>query len=1645
MVKPLTRLLCALTILVGTIGFTGELLANSEADTKNQDFSFNPSNGILSGRTVSESQNQKDIRFLEAGIEDHSYGAFVRSLVKKSIIQNLEKAAALPPLPPPPYSPPGAVISQVNNGNDDAEENLSSGSVSTGSSDLELGEDSSPQIVGMRFTNITVPKGAKIVAAYIEFETDETDSGTTSVSISGESSDDASGFSGSNYELSNRPKTSATVSWNNIGAWNTVNENHKTPDLSTIIQEIVNRSGWSSGNDMALYIQGSGSRTAESYNGESSAAPRLIITYDKTPLEANLEKSWAMTSAPYEFFSYDPDPNCGSGDWQAFWTKFISPEIFYFDEYDNGSAIMHGTIQNKTNSNDTWNIYMRFHKKRNWNQWSSLGRVHYENGYGECSDNRFDWSYYEIDSLTSRWVGPNGSANEGKFVTISHNPTSFMKGTQVGFGSSNYNGDNCSSMQVRGWFNMKGDLNLPCGDFGSDLAGLDYSSACVIPNNGFESGGDFFQIPSGTNITSDAYSGTKGASVNGDWTTISQSNLPVVANAVYKFGAYAKVSGSPDWTGIGIEFFDGNGRYINKVVTGFSGSSWKLYEVASQAPPNAAYMELWAYKGSGGSISLDDWCLEVVELPVFGSCTGLANPGFESSVGSEWGPWGDVSRSSDRVNGSYAGRIRSGNGGLEQTFSITPNTTYELEFYTKQSGAIDWAGVGIDFYDASYNHLFTVNSDGFGSAWQQQSVVAESPANAAFAKVWVSKYGTGELMLDEFCFHSYQNTNEPGVCFGLENTDFENGENGWSDDGTYVYIDADANGGSGAMRVRGDNAYFYNTTDITAKPGQLYSFVFYGKVEGNPDWAEVGIKFQNSSHQDIGSTIMPMKNSGSYQLYTIQATAPANATYVGVWGYKEGGTGSSLYVDDVCISFEPTPIFNEFEVGCGCGENLLGNGGFESVNNPSWDYTIGNNPADALARNDASTLRPWIAGLSSRYMFLVDNRARTTNNPEGDYFVWLPNNGDCWISDTHLSNDLNLEDGEEYEICFYAAAWKAHLDGNGFPTGNTVQQDGSILNMEFENSGGNVYVVGTWSIPLNQDWTNLNWKKYSYRFTYSTSNPIKAFYFTNARYNVGVVIDAVSLSKVNCPEIVSTCPTGSLNLERWINIGGSSLDDLYTYDKYPNQPDETLTISSYQGDMNAMDNYGVRVRGYIVPTITGNYTFTLTSDDDGDFFLSTDASAVNKRLVAEVNGWTGVTEFTKFNTQTSSQIYLEAGKRYYTELTMKEGGGGDHFQVYWQTPSNNTRVVIPGSNLAPFECEGAVEICYNGIDDDGDGFIDCFDSECGPVDAEASTDVPKSIPSSGTSTKTSVINLTRTGTVKDVNVHNVDVTHTYTGDLDIKLRSPDGTEVLLWNNSCSDKNDIYISFDDEASPGNWPCPATNGNTYKPYQALNRFNGKPIEGNWTLIISDNGDGDGGSLNGWELEIQEYCIPECTDNILENASFEDGITGWSIYNGSYNTVSQYVVEGNKIVWVYPSSTGSEAYIYQDVEGIVPGELYFMNFYAGTHNTSYNHEVRFEFYDASNNLVGTVTEPVNHDVDDDNILLYYEIEGIAPATATRLRVIGAVDGDYLKFERLCLTGPLCTGIIGSAGPDQNICTAESADLVATASGGEAPYTYF
>lgn len=162
------------------------------------------------------------------------------------------------------------------------------GSLDDGSSDLEFGQEAAAtnaQLTGMRFTNITIPKGAKITNAYIQFTVDAINKNTSpcDLTLVGEAADNAVTFDPSiPFNLTSRPKTTAKTDFSFTSGWSTTGSagvDERTGDISAVIQEIIDRAGWERGNSLALYISGTGVREAESFDGSPSQAPNLVVEY----------------------------------------------------------------------------------------------------------------------------------------------------------------------------------------------------------------------------------------------------------------------------------------------------------------------------------------------------------------------------------------------------------------------------------------------------------------------------------------------------------------------------------------------------------------------------------------------------------------------------------------------------------------------------------------------------------------------------------------------------------------------------------------------------------------------------------------------------------------------------------------------------------------------------------------------------------------------------------------------------------------------------------------------------------------------------------------------------------------------------------------------------------------------------------------------------------------------------------------------------------------------------------------------------------------------------------------------------------------------------------------------------------------------
>ncbi|MCO7222867.1 PilC/PilY family type IV pilus protein [Pleionea sp. CnH1-48] len=211
------------------------------------------------------------------------------------------------------------VISNITSSENDASESkLQGGRMILGAEELKL---ANTHLTGLRFKNVDIPQGAKITSATLTFSAADDSTGETQFSIAAEASDDAQPFLNSAKNLSNRPKTRASVAWK-PESWelpsgqDTTPKSYSSSDVTSVIQEVVDRNGWCGGHSMALFISAiSGTRVAHAYDSSNSNgfAPRLRIEFDRNlPPGANgcftVTESVAVNKQDYDFY-YDFNQN----------------------------------------------------------------------------------------------------------------------------------------------------------------------------------------------------------------------------------------------------------------------------------------------------------------------------------------------------------------------------------------------------------------------------------------------------------------------------------------------------------------------------------------------------------------------------------------------------------------------------------------------------------------------------------------------------------------------------------------------------------------------------------------------------------------------------------------------------------------------------------------------------------------------------------------------------------------------------------------------------------------------------------------------------------------------------------------------------------------------------------------------------------------------------------------------------------------------------------------------------------------------------------------------------------------------------------------------------------------------------------------
>lgn len=163
---------------------------------------------------------------------------------------------------------------------------------------------------------------------------------------------------------------------------------------------------------------------------------------------------------------------------------------------------------------------------------------------------------------------------------------------------------------------------------------------------------------------------------------------------------------------------------------------------------------------------------------------------------------------------------------------------------------------------------------------------------------------------------------------------------------------------------------------------------------------------------------------------------------------------------------------------------------------------------------------------------------------------------------------------------------------------------------------------------------------------------------------------------------LDTTNTGLIGGDVWDGLPGATVADLKAAMGGP--PSRTVQSTYLGSNWKFAPDYGVRWKGYLLPPVSGPYTFRLRCDDACEFYVSTDDSPGNLGMtpLAQVDYANGSWPYS--GPGVSHPVVLKLGLRYYFEFYHKQSGSMGVGQVGWSGPNYLNERPIPGKRLAPF-------------------------------------------------------------------------------------------------------------------------------------------------------------------------------------------------------------------------------------------------------------------------------------------------------------------------------------------------------------------------
>jgi len=160
---------------------------------------------------------------------------------------------------------------------------------------------------------------------------------------------------------------------------------------------------------------------------------------------------------------------------------------------------------------------------------------------------------------------------------------------------------------------------------------------------------------------------------------------------------------------------------------------------------------------------------------------------------------------------------------------------------------------------------------------------------------------------------------------------------------------------------------------------------------------------------------------------------------------------------------------------------------------------------------------------------------------------------------------------------------------------------------------------------------------------------------------------------------------GLLVGQRAVLEGARCVPHVVGFSGFPYRSSGLDLLPSLEAAANRGYYYLTRMRGYLRPPATGEYTFWVASDNSSELWLSPDADPTKVKKIAfqARYSWVAPREWSHYPSQRSESVLLQAGQAYYLDIFHEQTTGADHLAVAWQGPTV-PQAIIAATYLTPW-------------------------------------------------------------------------------------------------------------------------------------------------------------------------------------------------------------------------------------------------------------------------------------------------------------------------------------------------------------------------